>query len=173
MNYKTIVLIIIFLAGIFTIHLIAGKDGNIKQKAVVGLDAPSIELDDINNKNWKLSELKGKVVLLNFWATWCDSCKLVNSSIQNIINSKKDGNIVYISILYKDEPSRASDYMKKNGFDFPVLIDNKNIASIYGIGGIPETFIINKKGIIKEKIAGPINWDSPRIRTALDQLVSE
>ncbi len=173
MKYKTVVLIVIFLGGIFTAHLITKNKESVRAKAVVGLDAPAFELKDIDNKSWNLSDLKGKVVLLNFWATWCDSCKLVNSSIQNLINSKKDSQIIYISILYKDEPSRATEYMKKNGFNFPVLVDNKNIALTYGIGGIPETFIINKKGIIKEKVAGPINWDSPMIKAALDQLLSE
>lgn len=173
MKQKTIVLILVFLAGIFTINLLTGNKEGIKGKAVVGLDAPPFELQDIDNKKWTLSDLKGKVVLLNFWASWCDSCKLVNSSIQSLVSSDKDGHIIYISILYKDEPSRAREYMKKNGFDFPVLIDDKKIFLTYGIGGIPETFIIDKKGIIKEKVAGPVNWDSPMIKTALQQLTSE
>ncbi len=171
MKQKTIFLIIIFLAGIFIINLLTSNKETIKPKAVIGLDAPPFELTDIDDKKWRLSDLNGKVVLLNFWATWCESCKLVNSSLQSLMNSRKDNDIIFISILYRDKPSNAKQYMQKNSFNFPVLIDDKNIALTYGIGGIPETFIIDKKGIIKEKVAGPINWDSPMIKSALEQLI--
>jgi len=173
MNQKAFILILIFLAGIFTVYFLAGSKEDAKTKAVVGIDAPQFELKDLDNRNWRLSDLRGKVVLLNFWASWCETCKGVNSSMQSLINEDKDSGIVYISILYKDDPSRAKDYMKKNGFDFPVLIDDKNLARIYGIGGVPETFIINKKGVIKKKVAGPIKWDSPAVKTAIRQLTAE
>jgi peroxiredoxin len=172
-KHKSIILSAVFIAGIIIIYLLAAGKESTRPKALVGLDAPLFQLKDINDKNWKLSDLKGKVVLLNFWASWCESCLAVNSSIQNLLSTEKDSNIVYISILYKDNPSKAKEYMKKNGFDFPVLIDNQNIARTYGIGGVPETFIINRKGVIKEKVVGPIKWDSPMIKTAIRQLISE
>lgn len=173
MKQKTIFLITIFLAGILVIHLLTKNKESTRTKAIVGLEAPIFELNDIDGNKVSLANLKGKVVLLNFWATWCESCKVVNSSIQNLLNSRKDKEIIYVSILYKDNLSNAREYMKKNNFNFPVLIDDKNIALTYGIGGIPETFVINKKGIIKEKVAGPINWDSPMIKNALEQFLSE
>ncbi|MCX7913174.1 MAG: TlpA family protein disulfide reductase [Thermodesulfovibrionales bacterium] len=173
MKQKTVILFIIFTIGLFTIYLLQKDKENISEKAAIGLDAPPFELKDIYQNHWKLSDLRGKVVLLNFWATWCESCKLVNTSIQKLLRSNKDPNIVYITILYKDDPSNVEEYLKKNGLDFPVLIDDKNVALKYGIGGIPETFIINKKGIIREKIVGPLNWDSPIMKMALDQLASE
>lgn len=172
-KHKTVILLMIFIAGITVIYLLSAGKETVQKKAQVGLAAPFFELKDINDKIWKLSDLKGKVVLLNFWASWCESCLAVNSSIQNLINSEKDINIVYVSVLYKDKPEKAREYMKKNGFDFPVLIDNQNIAKTYGIGGVPETFIINRKGIIKEKVIGPVKWDSPMIKTAIRQIVSE
>lgn len=173
MKHKTIILLIVFMAGIIAIYLLASGKESVQKKALVGFDAPLFELKDINDKIWKLSDLKGKVVLLNFWASWCESCSTVNSSIQNLMNDEKNDNIVYISILYKDKPENAREYMNKNGFDFPVLIDNQNIARIYGIGGVPETFIISRKGTIKEKVIGSIKWDSPMIKTAIRELASE
>ncbi|MCX8030388.1 MAG: TlpA family protein disulfide reductase [Thermodesulfovibrionales bacterium] len=173
MKQKAIILAIIFLIGITLVFLIDSNKSKIKTKASVGLDAPYFELKDIDNKLWKLSDLKGKVILLNFWATWCETCKIVNSSLDNLIKTRTDENVVLLSILYKDTPSNAIEYMKKNGFTFPVLIDDKNVANIYGISGIPETFIINKKGLIKDKIIGPIKWDSPMVKTAIEQFASE
>lgn len=173
MKHKTIILIFVFIAGGILIYLSAtGKESPVN-KAIIGRDAPFFELKDIDDKIWRLSDFKGKIILLNFWASWCESCSAVNSSIQNLINNDKGNNIVYISILYKDKPEKVREYMKKNRFDFPVLIDNQNIAKIYGIGGVPETFIINRKGIIKEKVKGPVKWDSPMIQTAIHQLASE
>lgn len=173
MKHKSIILSVIFIVGLAMIYLLTSGKESIRSKAVVGLDAPYIELKDIDNKIWRLSDWKGKVILLNFWATWCESCLTVNSSIQNLLNNLENNNIIYVSILFKDNPSNAREYMKKHGFNFPVLIDNKNIAKTYGIGGVPETFIINKKGIIKEKVIGPIKWDSPMINAAIRQLTSE
>jgi len=172
-KHKTIILSMVFIAGIIIIYLLAASRESARPKAIVGLDAPLFQLKDINDKIWKLADLRGKVVLLNFWASWCESCLAVNSSIQSLLNTEQESNIVYISILYKDDPSKAREYLKKNGFDFPVLIDNQNIARTYGIGGVPETFIINKKGVIKEKVVGPIKWDSPMIKTAIRQLTSD
>lgn len=173
MKQKTIILLIIFIAGIVTINLTQREKESFSEKAHIGLDAPAFELRDINQKSWRLDDFKGKVVLLNFWATWCESCRLVNSSIEKMLKTNQNYNIVYLTILYKDDPSKVEEYLKRNGLDFIVLVDDKNVALKYGIGGVPETFIIDKRGIIKEKIVGPINWDSPMIKTALNQLAAE
>jgi peroxiredoxin len=170
---KTLILFIIFAAGILSVFLVTKYDDTAKKNAVVGLDAPGFELKDTEGKVWKLSALKGKVVFLNFWASWCDSCKEENPSIQKLINAEKGNDaFVFVSILYKDDPLKAKDYMEANGLDFPVLIDNKNTAREYGIKGIPETFILNRKGIIKGKVVGPQQWDAPDIRAAIRKLIN-
>jgi peroxiredoxin len=174
MNKKGIVLIIILAIGIAAIFaLVSTKEAPVK-RAAAGLQAPSFELKDIEGKMWRLSDLKGKVVLVNFWATWCDSCKSENPSIQKLINLEKDNDkFIFISILFKDKPSNAVEYMKANNFTFPVLIDDKDIASAYGITGVPETFIIGKDGLIRKKVIGPVHWDSTDVRAVIANFIKE
>ncbi|BCB96629.1 hypothetical protein JZK55_15510 [Dissulfurispira thermophila] len=97
-----------------------------------------------------------------------------NPSIQGLVEAQKGNNsMVFISVLYKDSPANAMDYMKANGFNFPVLIDDKNVSMEYGITGVPETFVINKKGIIIEKVIGPIRWDSPDVMAEIMKLTND
>lgn len=97
-----------------------------------------------------------------------------NPSIQGFVEAEKgNNNLVFISVLYKDNPSSVMEYMKANGFNFPVLIDDKNVSREYGITGVPETFVINRNGIIKEKVVGPVNWGSPDVRAFINNLVNE
>ncbi len=97
-----------------------------------------------------------------------------NPSIQGLVEAeRKNNNFVFVSVLFNDEPSRAVEYMKANGLNFPVLIDDKNIAREYRISGVPETFIIDAKGIVRQKIIGPVQWDSPDIKAAINKLIKE
>lgn len=174
MKNKGVVLFIILAIGIAAIIFLKKTDETPKKRAVIGLDAPAFELKDTDGRTWRLSDLKGKVVLLNFWASWCDSCKEENPSIQNLINAEKGNDkLVFISVLFKDDPAKAMEYIKANGFNFPVLIDDKKISQEYGITGVPETFVINKNGIIKEKVVGPVRWDSPDVRAAIARFINE
>jgi peroxiredoxin len=97
-----------------------------------------------------------------------------NPSIHGFVEAEKgNSNLVFISVLYKDNPSNVMEYMKANGFNFPVLIDDKNVSLEYGITGVPETFVINKNGIIKEKVIGPVDWGSPDVRAAINKLIAD
>lgn len=175
MKNKSAVLLIVFAVSVAVIFMLAkGGEVPVAKKAAVGLGAPDFQLRDTEGRTWDLSSLRGKVVLLNFWASWCDSCKEENPSLQALVNSEKGNEkFVFASVLYKDDPSKAIEYMKKNGIEFPLLIDNKNVSSAYGLTGVPETFIIGKNGIVREKVIGPIRWDTPEVRAAIDKLTSE
>lgn len=171
---KGIILFFIFAIGIAAIAILSKTDEKAMKKAAIGLEAPNFELKDTDGRTWKLSDLKGKIVFLNFWASWCDSCKEENPSINNLYNAQKGNDkFVFLSVLYNDDPAKALEYMKANGFNFPVLPDTKNLTAQYGLTGVPETFIIDKKGIIKQKVVGPIKWDTPDVLAAIAKLVNE
>jgi peroxiredoxin len=174
MKHKSIILLIIFIAGIALTYFLSEKEETVKRKASIGLSAPDFELKDIDGKIWRLSDLKGKVVLINFWATWCDSCKEENPSFQKLIESEKDNsNFVAVTILYNDSAQNAVSYLKNNGFTFNVLIDDKRTSTNYGITGVPETFILSKRGTLERKIIGPMSWDTPDVRAAIKKLTDE
>lgn len=174
MKNKGFVLLVIFVVGIAAILYLTTKGEPPKKQAAKGLEAPAFELKDIEGKTRRLSDLKGKTILIHFWASWCDTCRMENPSIQSFLDAQKgNNNFVFVSVLYRDNPSNVIEYMKANGFNFPVLVDDKDISHEYGITGVPETFIINKKGIIIEKIIGPINWGAPDVRAALMKLIND
>ena len=174
MRHKGIILLIVFIAGIALTYFLAGKQESLKRKATIGLSAPDFELQDLQGKIWRLSDLKGKVVLVNFWATWCDTCKEENPSLQKLIESEKDNrNFIAVTILYNDSVQNAVSYLKHNGFTFNVLIDDKKTSSDYGITGVPETFILSRRGILERKIIGPVRWDTPDMKDALKKLTDE
>lgn len=174
MKYKGIILAIILILGIAGIVFLSKDLYRPRQKVAVGLEAPPFQLKDTGGKIWKLTDLRGKVVLLNLWASWCDTCKEELPSIQNLININKGNEaLTFISVLYNDKPANALSYMKANSFAFPVLVDDSNIAGLYGITGVPETFVIDKKGIIRQHVVGPLQWDSQEVMSALTRLEKE
>jgi len=168
------VLSIILVFGIIGVIVLSINLERPAKKASVGLNAPDFELRDTDGKLWRLADLKGKVVLLNLWATWCETCREELPSIQRLIDSEKNNDkLLFISVLYNDSSSKAIAYMKANGFAFPVLIDTGNVAQIYRITGVPETFLIDKKGILKQRVVGPLQWDSAEVKAVLTRLENE
>ncbi|HIJ79213.1 MAG: TlpA family protein disulfide reductase [Desulfobulbaceae bacterium] len=123
--------------------------------------APNFTLMDTKGKTWQLNELKGQVVMVNFWATWCPPCRSEMPSMQKIYTTLPADKFKILAILSNDDPAIADSLAKKGGFTFPILVDPENkAAQAYGITGVPETFIVDKQGIIREKYIGAVRWDS-------------
>jgi peroxiredoxin len=171
-NVFLIIFILLFL--IITANIIFKKSKIQAQPEVkIGMTAPNFELKDIEGKSWKLDSLRGKIVILNFWASWCKECIVEKKSIQVYLNkNKKTDDLVFLTILFKDNPKLVSELIKKEGYTFPVLIDNGKVSKIYGIRGVPETFLIDKNGILRHKITGPVEWNSPHIIPHLKEVLS-
>ncbi|MBU0480609.1 MAG: TlpA family protein disulfide reductase [Proteobacteria bacterium] len=144
------------------------------QVATVGLPAPDFILLDTRGKSWKLSELKGHVVFVNFWATWCPPCRQEMPSMQELYMSMPADKFKMLSILSNDEPVFADKLAAKIGCTFPVMDDpDSAVGKAYGITGVPETYIVDKKGILREKFLGPREWGSPEARYMLYKYLKE
>jgi DsbE subfamily thiol:disulfide oxidoreductase len=147
-----------------------------KQKiAAKGEDAPRFSVTAPDGTSLKLSDLKGKVVLVNFWASWCPPCREENPSLNSLYNRLKDEpRFRYVSIIYRDDPGEARSYLAESGFSIPACIDpGGKAAESYGLTGVPETYIIDKKGILREKVIGPMMWDNPEVLAYLKSLILE
>jgi peroxiredoxin len=140
-----------------------------------GMPAPGVKLADLNGKNWDLSQLRGSVVIVNFWATWCPPCKEEMPSLNKLYEKyRPGGNLEILAILFKDAPESARTYVKKGGFDFPILIDPSDFtAGTYGLTGVPETYIIDKKGILRKIFIGPVEFDTQSSYAFIEKLLSE
>lgn len=146
--------------------------------------SPSLEKVEenkfISNYNWDLkglnatdvnfSEFKGKVIFLNFWATWCPPCVAELSYIQLFYNDYKD-KVVFIS-LSNEKWSEINSFFKQNEYDFPVY-QNKNttLKDLPNVSSIPRTFIIDKKGNIRIDKTGAADWNSSSFRNQIDELL--
>lgn len=143
-------------------------------KAVEGSAAPDFTVKDLDGKDVTLSSLKGSVVLVNFWATWCPPCKEeIPSMIRlNQVMAGKAFRMLAISI---DEGGKeAIGNFFKGSKELPVYLDtDAKISRLYGTTGVPETFIVDKQGIIRQKIVGGIDWSSPEVISYLDELLKK
>ena len=126
---------------------------------LIGTTAPTFTGPDVESGTpISLDQYKGKVVVLNFWASWCYECKVEHESILRLHEQFADNpNFVMLGINYQDELPNAQQYLKTYGSSFRHVRDVKGTLAIdYGVYGVPETFVIDQQGIIKHKWVGPI-----------------
>ena len=128
--------------------------------AAAGDMAPDFTLEDTNGNKVTLSALRGKVVMVNFWATWCPPCKEEMPSMERLNKFMADEDFVMLAINADDNGREVvPDFLKKNPHDFTVLYDDQGaVKQRYGVYKMPESFIINKDGTIVEKVVGAIDW---------------
>jgi len=131
--------------------LAAGCQEKPKDSAAVGSQAPDFELQDLSGQSYKLSSMKGKVVLLEFWATWCPPCESSVPAFNRLYERFKEEEFVLMALAV-DEGEQVTDTLKsfgaENGVLYPVLPDVKNVAGFYNVISIPSTFVIDKEGNI-------------------------
>jgi len=137
--------------------------------------APDFKITSFDGQAYQLSQLKGKVVVINFWASWCPPCREEMPSIESLFKEMY-GNDKFqiITILYKDPYQDGTSYMKQNGYTFPVYSDSNGIAAKnFGVTGVPETYVIDKNGILKKRVLGPAEWNAPEAKNFLNSLLNE
>lgn len=177
MNFKGLIIAVILLAGLAVIIFGTQKEETTRLtiKAVVGQNAPEFILTDATGNVYDLRKLKDRVLFINFWAPWCQPCRDEMPSIQELYNRFKDNpQFQMLTILYKEDRAKAEAYLKGNNLNLPVLIDSKGTsAEAFGVTGIPETYIVDKKGIIRERHIGPENWNSPQVVSLISALLQE
>jgi peroxiredoxin len=135
--------------------------------------APDFTLKDLFGNEVKLSSLRGKVILLNFWATWCPPCRNEMPHLQELYQTLrgKDFEMLAVSIDYTGK-NTVAQFINNNGYTFRVLLDvNNKAASLYNVTGIPATFIIDKKGRIVESVVGYRQWADPEVIKQIEGLL--
>jgi cytochrome c biogenesis protein CcmG/thiol:disulfide interchange protein DsbE len=146
------------------------------RRVAVNSQAPDFEITDIaSGQRVRSSDLQGRVVFVNFWASWCQPCKEEMASVDGLFKEESPkGDFVMVTILYKDTAESGLAEMRAHGFNFPVYTDpQQNSAVAFRVTGVPETYIIDKKGILRKKVIGPADWSSPEARAFVDSLLKE
>jgi peroxiredoxin len=116
--------------------------------------APAFQLPNLSGKSVSLKDFKGKVVILDFWATWCPPCRMEIPGFIDLQKSYGAKGLQVVGVAL-DQPDRVKSFVAANGINYPVVLGNNQIVSSYGgITGIPTTFLIDKEGRIVEKFEG-------------------
>jgi cytochrome c biogenesis protein CcmG/thiol:disulfide interchange protein DsbE len=146
----------------------------------IGQPAPDFTLELYEGGELRLSDLRGQVVLLNFWASWCDPCRDEAPALERVWRDYKDKGVVFIGIDYVDLESSAQDYLAEFDVTYPNGLDTgQRISRAYRIRGVPETFFVDKQGNIapifvngapQPKKISPIT--EAELRTGLERLLS-
>ena len=169
------ILFVIIACVFLIVFLREKKDSSLKTAVPIqpGLKVPDFTFPDINGKVVTLSNHRGKVVLVNVWATWCPPCRREMPSMQRLYEKFKGKNFEILAVSIDSEEREAvAPFMRKMNLTFPALLDpGETIRSLYGITGVPESFIIDKQGILVKKIIGPINWATPEVFQFIQDLL--
>ena len=128
---------------------------------------PKIEAADLQGKTWNTTELAGKVVVLNFWATWCAPCKDELPILQTL-HDISDSQTVVLTINVREPAARAARYMQSTGMTFPVISDAKGeLAKRWGVTVYPTTILIAPHGQARWRIVGDVDWSGTQANAGL------
>lgn len=138
--------------------------------------APPVDFSllNLNNKTVTLSDLKGKIVFLNFWATWCGECRVEMPLMQKLYMRFKDKDFAMVAVSLNEPKSVVEKFFDDYKLTFTALLDSKGELGIpFGIRGIPMTYILDKGGGIIGKVIGARQWDSKESFALFEQLLKE
>jgi len=147
------------------------RDANIQ---VLGqrIDPRDFTLPLLTGGNATLSSYRGKVVILNFWATWCPPCRVEMPSMETLYQRFNAQGLEILAVDIGENASTVQQFIRSAGYTFPVLLDSANrVSSVYGIEAIPTTYIIDREGKIIGRVVGSIMWDNQRVIAAIDALL--
>lgn len=136
-----------------------------------GLKAPDFTLPMLDGKEVKLSDYVGKIVFLNIWATWCAPCKEEMPSMQKLYELMRGKDFVMLTVSIDEKQETVEAFMKENNLTLPVALDQlQKVSPQYRITGVPETFLIDKNGMVMHHLIGPGDWMNPEIVSALTNM---
>jgi peroxiredoxin len=146
-----------------------------EKPALAGNPAPDFTLRNLAGQEVKLADLRGKVVLVNFWATWCPPCREEIPSMDRL-NRAMAGKPFQMLAISIDEGGKEAveGFFNKAGVVLPALLDpGQTTGKRYGITGVPETFIVDKKGVILKKVVGGLDWSDPMVAGFLENAMKQ
>ena len=139
---------------------------------IVNSKAPDFTLKDLNGKKVSLSAFKGKVVLLNFWATWCPPCRAEMPALNKLSNALKPRGLEVIAVSTDRSINDIKGFLENHRVDFPILFDtDRSAAKQYRVFSMPTTFLIDRNGMIVEKFYGEYDWTEPETKGKIEKLL--
>jgi len=136
--------------------------------------APNFTLEDLNGRKIRLKGLKGKVIFLNFWATWCPPCVQEMPTMEKLHKTFGQKGLTVLAVNYREDAKEVKKFFSKYKLTFIALLDlDGKVAERYRAWGLPVTVIINKRGEIVAKVIGSRDWHSPDAKEFFRRLLAE
>lgn len=136
----------------------------------VGAAAKDFSVQDSDHQI-SLNQFRGQVVVVNFWATWCPPCNQELPSIMDMQNRMRSHGVVVLGVSIDVDGDAYHRFLKERSVNFVTVRDpEQKVANMYGTSGWPESYIIDRQGVLRRKVVGPINWDSPEVMQFLSKL---
>jgi thiol-disulfide isomerase/thioredoxin len=169
----------LFFAGILLVifPLVSNAEISIKQTIdplKKPVPAPDYVLHDLNDKVHKLSELRGYVVAVNFWATWCPPCRKELPSMERAYKALRKDGLRIVGINVGEKWDTVAPFLEDFSITYPILLDTDSSAmSKWSIIGLPTTFFVDRQGRITHRINGGRNWDDTSFRRQLESMLKK
>lgn len=150
-----------FAVSIIILAVLIGCTRSDERSTAASGDAPNFKLQDLNGKTVQLSDFKGKPVVLEFWATWCQPCRDSIPGLAKLHKDYADKGLVILAIsLDGGAPEDIRMFQKEHGMTYTVLMGNEEVASQYSVRTIPMTLVLDKSGKIRKRYLGAGNEDA-------------
>jgi len=178
-DYRSVILVFLFIAGLLALVLLhrnRSSDSPVQQVPIeIGLPAPDFTFPGIDGKMVRLSDHKGKIVLVNIWATWCPACVDEMPSMEKLYQKLKGEKFEILAVSIDALGVTAvAPFLEKYKLTFPALIDSDGAIRMgYRTTGVPESFIIDKNGMLVKKIVGALNWAHPEVLRYFRDLIQK
>ena len=141
----------------------------------IGSPAPDFRLMDLHGKAVSLSDYQGKVVLLNFWATWCGPCRIEMPAMEDLYRSMQPKGLEILAVSVDQQGTAVTrPFQEAMGLSFPILHDQDyQVGLTYGARTLPMTFAIDRRGVIRQLVFGARDWNSPEARRGIAEILQE
>jgi cytochrome c biogenesis protein CcmG/thiol:disulfide interchange protein DsbE len=146
------------------------RDPSVVPSPLIGRTAPDFTLNQLDGKPFTLSTLRGQIVVVNFWASWCTECHTEQSTLNQTWQRFQDSGVVVVGVNFEDTTDDAIDYVRTASVSYPVVEDSDSRTALaYGLRGVPETFVIDRTGRIVDRIIGPV--DATRLTNQITSML--
>jgi thiol-disulfide isomerase/thioredoxin len=138
-----------------------------------GRVAPPLALQDIQGRRHTLEGYRGSVIVVNFWATWCEPCRREMPSIQRLRDKLSDKPFVVLAVNVDEPEARVRQFLKTTGLELPILLDpNKKVTRDWGARILPVTYIVDRDGRVRYRLVGDLDWSSDTVVGVISQLLA-